>query len=82
MTNKKNYDVKDLSLAEAGRNRIEWAGVRCRFNQTHWERQATEPLKGIRLGVLFATLRPETANPGINLKSRRSGCYFLRLQSS
>ena len=26
MTNKKNYDVKDLSLAEAGRNRIEWAG--------------------------------------------------------
>ncbi|MGA9696127.1 MAG: adenosylhomocysteinase, partial [Dehalococcoidales bacterium] len=26
MASKKNYDVKDLSLAETGRKRIEWAG--------------------------------------------------------
>ena len=58
----KDYDVKDLSLAEQGRNRIEWAekempvlrAIRERFEQE-------KPLKNIRMsGCLHITT--ETAN--------------------
>jgi adenosylhomocysteinase len=58
----KDYDVKDMSLAEQGRNRIEWAerempvlrAIRARF-------ETEKPLKGIRMsGCLHITT--ETAN--------------------
>jgi len=59
---RKEYDVKDLSLAEQGRNRIEWAEqempvlrvIRERFDQD-------KPLRGLRMsGCLHITT--ETAN--------------------
>jgi adenosylhomocysteinase len=69
MTSTKNYDVKDMSLAEAGRQRIEWAYrempviclIRARF-------KAEKPLKGVRIsGCLHITT--ETANLGLTLKA-------------
>ncbi len=68
MTSNKNYDIKDLTLAEAGRQRIEWAArempviklIRERFSKEH-------PLTGIRIsGCLHITT--ETANLGLTLK--------------
>jgi len=62
------YDVKDLSLAKAGRQRIEWASrempvvrlLRGRFT-------AEKPLKGVRIsGCLHITT--ETANLALTLK--------------
>jgi adenosylhomocysteinase len=68
MTAAKNYDVKDMSLAEGGRQRIEWAYrempvvhlIRDRFT-------AQKPFKGIRIaGCLHITT--ETANLALTLK--------------
>jgi adenosylhomocysteinase len=68
MTAAKNYDVKDISLAEGGRQRIEWAYrempvvhlIRDRFT-------AQKPFKGIRIaGCLHITT--ETANLALTLK--------------
>jgi adenosylhomocysteinase len=65
----RNYDVKDISLAEAGKQRIEWAYrempviglIRARFT-------AEKPLKGIRIsGCLHITT--ETANLALTLKA-------------
>jgi adenosylhomocysteinase len=64
----RNYDVKDLSLAAAGKMRIEWSYrempvvklIRARF-------AAEKPLKGIRIsGCLHITT--ETANLALTLK--------------
>jgi adenosylhomocysteinase len=64
----KNYDVKDMSLAETGRQRINWAFrempviglIRERFT-------AEKPLKGIRIsGCLHITT--ETGNLALTLK--------------
>jgi adenosylhomocysteinase len=64
-----NYDVKDLALAETGRQRIEWAArempvldlIRRRFEKE-------KPLKGVRIsGCLHITT--ETANLGLTLKA-------------
>jgi adenosylhomocysteinase len=69
MTATKNYDVKDMSLAETGRQRIEWAYrempvislIRARFT-------AEKPLKGVRIaGCLHITT--ETANLALTLKA-------------
>jgi adenosylhomocysteinase len=69
----KNYDVKDIRLAEAGRKRIEWAYrempvislIRKRFT-------AEKPLKGIRIsGCLHIT--SETANLALTLKAGGAG---------
>ena len=58
----KEYDVKDLSLAEQGRNRIEWADKEMpvlRAIRENFEKE--KPLKGIRMsGCLHITT--ETAN--------------------
>ncbi len=68
MTAGKNYDVKDMSLAEGGRQRIAWAYrempvvhlIRDRFSKE-------KPLKGIRIsGCLHVTT--ETANLALTLK--------------
>ncbi len=65
----RNYDVKDRSLAEAGKQRIEWAYrempvvklIRQRFT-------AEKPLQGIRIsGCLHITT--ETANLALTLKA-------------
>jgi adenosylhomocysteinase len=65
----RNYDVKDISLAEAGNQRIEWAYrempviglIRARFAKE-------KPLKGIRIsGCLHITT--ETANLALTLKA-------------
>ena len=69
MAKAKNYDVKDIKLAEMGRQRIDWAYrempvaklIRARFT-------AEKPLKGIRIsGCLHITT--ETANLGLTLKA-------------
>ncbi|MCG2807448.1 MAG: adenosylhomocysteinase, partial [Coriobacteriia bacterium] len=57
-----DYDVKDLSLADAGKDRIEWAdrdmpvlaSIRERF-------QAEKPLDGIRIAACLH-VTTETAN--------------------
>jgi len=69
MTADKNFDVKDMSLAETGRQRIEWAyrempvvrEIRGRF-------AAEKPLKGIRIsGCLHITT--ETGNLALTLQA-------------
>ncbi len=68
MTAAKDFDVKDISLAKVGRQRIDWAFrempviglIRKRFT-------AEKPLKGVRIsGCLHITT--ETANLGLTLK--------------
>jgi adenosylhomocysteinase len=69
MTSTKNYDIKDISLAGAGRQRIEWAYREMPVIRLIRERFAAEkPLKGIRIsGCLHITT--ETANLGLTLKA-------------
>ncbi len=69
MTTTKNYDVKDMSLAGAGRQRIEWASREMPVVRLIRERfTAEKPLKGIRIaGCLHITT--ETANLGLTLKA-------------
>ena len=68
MTSGNNYDVKDLSLAQAGRKRIEWASREMPVMRQISERFAREkPLKGIRIsGCLHITT--ETADLALALK--------------
>ena len=74
-----DYDVKDLSLAESGRLRIEWAGksmpvlnkLRERFNKD-------KPLKNLRISACLH-VTSETANLMATLKS---GGANLRLAAS
>jgi adenosylhomocysteinase len=68
MTSTKNYDVKDPSLAEAGRQRIEWAAREMPVVKLIRERFGKEkPLKGVRIsGCLHITT--ETANLALALK--------------
>jgi adenosylhomocysteinase len=68
MTADKNYDVKDMSLAETGRQRIEWAYREMPVVRLIRERfKAEKPLKGIRIaGCLHITT--ETANLALTLK--------------
>ena len=59
---KKNHDVTDLSLATAGRKRIEWADRDMpvlRLIRTQFEKN--KPLKGIRMGCCMH-VTSETAN--------------------
>ncbi len=69
MTATKNYDVKEMSLAEAGRQRIEWAFREMPVIKLIRERfTAEKPLKGIRIsGCLHVTT--ETANLALTLKA-------------
>jgi adenosylhomocysteinase len=60
--NHQEYDVKDMSLAEQGRNRIEWAEKEMPVLRAIRERfESEKPLQGIRMsGCLHITT--ETAN--------------------
>jgi len=65
----RNYDIKDPSLAEAGKLRIEWAYREMPVIHLIRERfTAEKPLKGIRIsGCLHITT--ETANLALTLKA-------------
>ncbi len=64
----KNYDVKDLSLAEDGRLRIEWAGGEMPVIKLIKQRFAAEkPLEGVRISACLH-VTTETANLAIVLK--------------
>ena len=65
----KNYDVKDIKLAEVGRQRIEWAFREMPVIGLIRKRFAKEkPLKGVRIaGCLHITT--ETANLGLTLQA-------------
>jgi len=63
-----NYDIKDISLAELGRKRIEWAGREMPVLKQIQERfREEQPLKGIRL-VSCNHVTTETAHLCIALK--------------
>jgi len=68
MTSTKNYDIKDPTLAEAGKQRIEWAYREMGVTKQIRERfRAEQPLKGTRIaGCLHITT--ETANLAVTLK--------------
>ncbi len=64
----KNYDVKDIKLAGAGRQRIEWAGREMPVINSIRERFAKEkPFKGIRISACLH-ITTETANLALALK--------------
>ena len=68
MTSANQYDVKDLSLAEAGRQRIAWASREMPVIRLIRERFAREkPLKGIRISACLH-ITTETANLALALK--------------
>jgi adenosylhomocysteinase len=69
MTADKNYDVKDMSLAENGRQRIEWAYREMPVvRQIREKFTAEKPLKGIRIsGCLHITT--ETGNLALTLQA-------------
>ena len=68
MTSTKNYDIKDPSLAEAGRLRIEWASREMPVIKLIRERFAKEkPLKNIRISACLH-VTTETANLALTLK--------------
>jgi len=69
MTLEKQYDIKDPSLAEDGKQRIEWASHEMPVVRLIRERFSREqPLKGIRVaGCLHITT--ETANLALTLKA-------------
>ncbi len=64
----KNYDIKDRSLAEAGKLRIEWAGKEMPVVKLIKQRFAGEkPLEGIRISACLH-ITTETANLALTLK--------------
>jgi adenosylhomocysteinase len=64
----KNYDIKDPSLAEAGRQRIEWAAREMPVVKLTKERFGKEkPLKGVRISACLH-ITTETANLALALK--------------
>jgi len=69
MGSNNRYDIKDSSLAEAGKQRIEWASREMPVIRLIRERFAEEkPLKGIKIaGCLHITT--ETANLALTLKA-------------
>ncbi len=68
MTPDNQYDVKDLSLAEAGRQRIDWASREMPVVRLLRERFSTEkPLAGIRVSACLH-ITTETANLALLLK--------------
>ena len=68
MTQVNNYDVKDLALAQKGRDRIAWAALEMPVLRLVRERFALEkPLAGQRLGCCLH-ITTETANLLLTLK--------------
>ncbi len=63
-----NYDIKDPSLAEVGRQRIEWASHEMPVVKLIRERFSTQkPLRGIRVSACLH-ITTETANLALTLK--------------
>jgi len=63
----KNYDIKDLSLADEGKLRIEWAGKEMPVNRLIKQRFGKEkPLQGIRISACLH-ITTETANLALAL---------------
>jgi adenosylhomocysteinase len=63
------YDCKDLNLADAGRNRIEWAWESmpvCRIIRARFEKE--KPLEGVRIAACLH-VTTETANLAAALKA-------------
>jgi len=73
---KDRYDIKDPSLSELGRKRIEWAGQQMPVVKLITDRFAKEkPLKDIRIsGCLHITT--ETANLALALQAGGAGAVF------
>ena len=68
MTSTKNYDIKDPSLAEAGKLRMEWASREMPVMKLIKERFAKEkPLKNVRISACLH-ITTETANLALILK--------------
>ncbi|HEX73635.1 MAG TPA: adenosylhomocysteinase [Dehalococcoidia bacterium] len=68
MTLTKNYDIKDPTLAEGGKQRIEWAYREMPVMRLIRERFASEkPLKDIRISACLH-ITTETANLALTLK--------------
>ncbi len=68
MPSPKQYDIKDPSLAEAGRQRIEWAYLEMPVVKLIRERFAAEkPLKGTRISACLH-ITTETANLALTLR--------------
>jgi len=68
MTSTKNYEIKDPSLAEAGRQRIEWAAREMPVVKLIKERLSKEkPFNGIRISACLH-ITTETANLALALK--------------
>ncbi|MFC1991905.1 adenosylhomocysteinase [Chloroflexota bacterium] len=68
MSSNENYDIKDPSLAEAGRQRIEWASREMPVVRLIRERFAREkPFSGIRISACLH-ITTETANLALALR--------------
>ncbi len=66
--NKKQHDIKDISLASAGKKRIEWAGREMQVLKLIGQRFAAEkPLEGVRISACLH-VTTETANLALALK--------------
>jgi adenosylhomocysteinase len=71
--NKSEYDVKDLSLAEMGRQRIEWASREMPVVKLIRERFTREkPFKGVRISACLH-ITTETANLALALRDGGAG---------
>src|ERR1035437_7969389 len=71
-----NYDVKDISLADKGKLRIEYAEQEMpvlRLIKERFERE--KPLKGVNLGACLH-VTTETANLAITLKAGGANVYL------
>jgi len=76
----KNYDVKDLSLAEQGKLRIDWAGREMPVVKVIKQRFAKEkPLEGIRISACLH-ITTETAN--LSLALREGGADLVLCASN
>ena len=76
-TTQVKHDVKDLSLAEQGKQRIDWAGREMPVLQQIQERFATEkPLAGIRL-VACCHVTTETAHLAIALNAAGADAILI-----
>jgi adenosylhomocysteinase len=74
-----NYDIKDITLAEKGRLRIEWAGMSMPvLNKIRERFQKQKPLKGLRLS---ACLHVTTETAGL-IKTLKAGGAEVALCAS
>ncbi|HIE44127.1 MAG TPA: adenosylhomocysteinase [Candidatus Omnitrophica bacterium] len=71
-----NYSIKDISLAEGGRLKIEWAASKMQVLRLIRERfKKDKPLKGLKIGACLH-VTSETANLMITLKEGGAQIYL------